>query len=106
MIEFQYFNDCPNASTTLNNLKTLIKKNVININEVKIVEIESPEDAAKLNFQGSPTILINGIDIYTGEIPDNTNFSCRYYLFDGKRTGIMSEEYIKLKYEQYKIKQK
>lgn len=104
MVEFQYFDGCPNSETTLNNLKELIEENIIDIKEVKITEVNSPEEADKLNFQGSPTILINGIDIYSGEIPKLSNFSCRYYVFEGKRTGIISKEYIKYKYEQYKIK--
>ncbi|TGK07410.1 thioredoxin family protein [Leptospira semungkisensis] len=104
MIEFQYFDGCPNSEATLNNLKNLIKENIIDIREVKIVEVKNPEEADKLNFQGSPTILINGIDIYTGMVPETSNFSCRSYVFEGERTGVISEEYIKYKYEQYKVK--
>lgn len=70
--------------------------------EVKITEVKSPEEADKVHFQGSPTILINGIDIYSGEIPKLSSFSCRSYVFDGKRTGVISKEYIKIKYKQYK----
>ncbi len=101
MIEFQFFEGCPNSTKTLENLKELVSENVIPESSIRIVEIVSPEEAEKLNFQGSPTILVNGIDIYNGEIPKSSSFSCRSYVFEGKRTGILSKEFIRNKYEEF-----
>ncbi len=98
MIEFQFFDGCPNATQTLKNLKELIKENIINDRDLKITEIKEADEAVKLNFQGSPTILINGIDIYSNEIPKNSNYSCLVYLIEGIRTGILSKDFIRNKY--------
>lgn len=106
MIEFQFFEGCPNSEKTLGNLRELVKEELFEENQVRITEILSPEDAEQLNFQGSPTILIDGVDIYNGKVPDSSSFSCRSYVFDGKRTGILSKEFIKAKFLEFGNKQK
>ena len=49
--------------------------------EFKIKEtlIESNEEAKKLNFRGSPTILINNEDLEDFHAPDHPSLTCRYY---------------------------
>jgi len=59
------------------------------------------ESATQYNFQGSPTILVNGIDIYTNTIPDSVHFTCRIYEFENKKTGIIPKDYIKQKLHHY-----
>lgn len=98
IVEFQFFEGCPNSDATLKNLLELVSENIIEENEVKITEIKNPEDAEKLSFQGSPTILMNSIDIYNGKQPSGSSYSCRSYIFEGKRTGVLSKEYIQKKY--------
>ena len=68
MIEFQYFESCPNAQETLKNLLSLKEEGFIT-EDIKMINVESPEKAKDLNFQGSPTILYNGYDMYTLEEP-------------------------------------
>ena len=97
MVEFQFFEGCPNSEQTLANLNELIREHFIEKSDVTIVEILDPEESERLNFQGSPTILVDGIDIYSGLTPKSSSFSCRTYTFDGKRTGILSKEFIKNK---------
>jgi hypothetical protein len=94
MIEFQYFDGCPNAALTLEHLNEALKS--INMSEASLVltEVPSPEMAEQLHFQGSPTILIDGIDIYTGRKPDSTNYTCRIYSFSGEKTGIIPKTFI------------
>ena len=95
MIEFQYFEGCPNSVGTLANIKALIRDGFINKEEVKIVEATDPDSAEELNFQGSPTILVNGIDIYTERTPANYSYSCRIYDIDNCKTGVLTKEYIR-----------
>ncbi|MGA2507497.1 MAG: alkylmercury lyase [Chitinispirillaceae bacterium] len=97
MIEFQYFNGCPNSAETLNNLKELIEEGMISEREVIISEIPDIASAEKYNFQGSPTILIDGMDIYTEKRPTGFNYTCRVYEFNGKKTGILPKKYIEEK---------
>ncbi|MGC9119895.1 MAG: alkylmercury lyase [Sulfurihydrogenibium sp.] len=99
MVEFQYFEGCPNAKQTLENLLSLVKEGFLKEDEIKIVKVDSVEDAQNLNFQGSPSILYNGIDIYTLEKPSGFTYNCRTYILEGKLTGILPKEFIKERIE-------
>jgi hypothetical protein len=102
MIVFQYFEGCPNAKATLENLSEVRGDLSISDNGISIVEVPDIESAEKNRFQGSPTILVNGIDIYTDSEPVGHNYSCRVYSFGGKQTGIIPKEFIKEKILQHK----
>jgi hypothetical protein len=93
MIEFQYFDGCPNAAETLENLKGLMAQGLIK-ESLYITEIKGIEEAEGVKFQGSPTILLDGKDIYTGKEPKGYNYTCRIYTFDGEQTGVLSAERI------------
>jgi len=93
MLEFQYFEGCPNANETLDNLKALLDEGIIPGN-LKITEIKDISEAEVLNFQGSPTVLFDGKDIYTGSAPSSYNYTCRVYRIEGKQTGVMSKEFM------------
>ncbi|PMP77261.1 MAG: alkylmercury lyase [Sulfurihydrogenibium sp.] len=102
MVEFQYFEGCPNAKQTLDNLLSLVNDGFLKEDEIKIVKVDSVEDAQNLNFQGSPSILYNGIDIYTLEKPSGFTYNCRTYFLEGKLTGILPKEFIKERIEKLK----
>jgi hypothetical protein len=99
MIEFQYFNGCPHATKTLQNLREVLAEMGIGENELHIIDVPSPESAQKMKFQGSPSILVDGVDIYTGAEPEGFSYSCRVYEFDGGRTGVIPREFIRRKLE-------
>jgi hypothetical protein len=101
MIEFQYFDGCPNAKATLNNLMEVGGELRIDENDIRIIQVPNIESAEKNGFQGSPTILVNGVDIYTDSEPFGYNYSCRIYSFDGEQTGIIPKEYIRQKIKNY-----
>jgi len=93
MIEFQYFDGCPNAAETLRNLVEVLAEEGIeqDLKETKILDIS---EAEKLNFQGSPTVLFNGIDIYTENEPVSYSYTCRMYVIEGIRTGVLPKNFI------------
>lgn len=101
MIQFQYFEGCPNAKESLAHLVQMQQELGIDEQEIEIVEVPDAETSERLHFQGSPTILINGIDIYTGESPTDSIYSCRVYTFDGKKTGIIPASFIRQKLATY-----
>ena len=94
MITFQYFKDCPHSAETLRNLLELAKDNQIPENEVHVIEVPDPASAEEHQFQGSPTILVDGVDIVTLKKPEGFNYACRIYEFNGTRTGVIPKEYI------------
>ena len=41
--------------------------------------VDTPEKAELHKFRGSPTVLINGIDLEGLPEPESGNLACRYY---------------------------
>jgi len=101
MIEFQFFDGCPNADDTLQNLREAMMEQHITTDHLKVTEIPDIESAKRLNFQGSPTILVQGKDITTGELPTGFSYSCRIYMFEGEQTGCIPKEIIAAKLEKF-----
>jgi hypothetical protein len=95
LIEFQYFEGCPNSAATLENLMALVAEGIVDKAEVKIVEVPDAEAAERLHFQGSPSILVDGIDIHTGEKPSSSSYTCRIYSIEGKRSGILGKDFLR-----------
>jgi len=95
VITFQYFDGCPNARVTLDNLLEVTKELGTAETDIQIVKVPDPAQAEVQRFQGSPTILVDGRDITTGEVPDGFSYTCRVYSFGGKATGVIPKEFIR-----------
>ncbi len=95
-IEFLYFEGCPNHEIALANLKESLNETGIKA-EIKIIDVESPEDALKYRFLGSPSIRINDTDLEIVE-DDSTEYSmrCRRYKNGDIMEGFPSKELIKI----------
>ena len=63
MIEFQFFEGCPNAAETLRNLEVLSEEGLFPKSDLKITNVRGLDRAEELRFQGSPTVLVDGIDV-------------------------------------------
>lgn len=89
-IEVLYFDGCPNYSPTVDRLRTVLAREML---QVKVIEIEvrDESDARELKFFGSPTIRVNGLDIEASSRQvSETGFACRCY-----PGGLPSEEMIR-----------
>ena len=62
---------------------------------LKISVVPDIDTTKRLNFQGSLSVLANGIDIYTGKEPIGFSYGCRIYEFDGQQTGVIPMAFIK-----------
>jgi hypothetical protein len=77
-VRLLYFDDCPNwrlAEARLNEALALIDE------ERPVVTyqlVNTPEDAERSGFRGSPTILVNGADPFAAP-DDPVGLSCRLY---------------------------
>ena len=78
-IEILYITGCPNYSPSLARLRKVLRQEGVS---AELSEIEVKDDAAAraLNFVGSPTIRVNGLDIEV-ESRDVSEpaFACRRY---------------------------
>jgi hypothetical protein len=94
MIEFQFFNECPNADATLANLRAVMLDLGIPGGKLSISVVPDLDSAKRLNIQGSPSILVNRKDIYTREEPTGFGYACRLYEFDREKTGVIPLDFI------------
>lgn len=88
-IEIRYFDDCPNWRSADAVLAALIGQLGIEA-RVTYTKVESPEEAERLGFQGSPTVLIDGEDPWaSADAP--VGLSCRVYRTESGFSGTPSE---------------
>ena len=76
-ITIQYFDDCPNWKDVDRDLRTLLSKSGRDA-ELRLKRIESHDDAIRLGFRGSPTVLIDGHDPFADSSAP-IGLSCRIY---------------------------
>ena len=71
-----YFDRCPNREETDSHLRVLAEESPDMV--ITRVRVESPEDADRVGFRGSPSVLIDGTDPFSD--PDApVGLSCRPY---------------------------
>ncbi len=76
-IELLYFDGCPSWQAALENLHTALAKAGID-DPVELVRVESDEEALRQRFQGSPTIRVDGLDLFPAG-HDSYALGCRVY---------------------------
>lgn len=93
-ITFLYWEECQSHDEALNRLRKVLDKDGMDA-QIEIIRVQSDEEAKKLRFTGSPTILVEGKDI---QPPTNTHYAmaCRaYHLEDGRISPLPSEAMIR-----------
>ena len=75
-ITLLYFTDCPNWKTADERLRSLADER----GDLTLTHrlVESPEEAERVKFRGSPSIHVNGVDLFA-EPRSAVGWSCRRY---------------------------
>ena len=75
-ITLLYFDDCPNWHEAEAHLLDLAATRP----DLRIVRqiVDTPEDAERLAFRGSPSIVVDGVDLFAAA-DDPVGLSCRVY---------------------------
>jgi len=76
-IEVLYFSGCPSWAQTTKDINIVLDELGI-IAVIALIKVASDEDAKKHKFPGSPTIRINGQDLFPVDQP-NFSLQCRVY---------------------------
>lgn len=91
-ITLQYFDGCPNWKVTDDRLMTLAveRPDVVLTRQV----VDTVEEAERVGFHGSPTILINGADVFAaaGAL---VGLACRRYMTPEGAAGSPSIEQLR-----------
>lgn len=75
-VTLQYFDDCPNWRIAAQHLSTLADE--FDDLRLELQVIDTPDDAERYRFRGSPSILVDGVDPFAGP-DDPIGLSCRVY---------------------------
>lgn len=75
-IILQYFNGCPNWEVLDQRLAEVVNDR----SDDRVIRqlVETPEDAVRLGFHGSPTVLVDGIDPFADE-RTHVGLACRMF---------------------------
>jgi len=87
-ITLRYFTGCPNWRTTDRRLRTALDEAGLAA-EIALETVETPDDAARLGFRGSPTVLIEGRDPFA-DVEAPVGLACRIYLTESGPQGAPS----------------
>jgi hypothetical protein len=77
-VEVLYFDGCPTYETAARTLRAVLAEAGIET-EVELVAINSDEEARRLRFPGSPTIRVDGRDLFPSPEREDWRLGCRVY---------------------------
>lgn len=73
-----YFEGCPSWRVTVDRLHTAVAAAGRSGTVVELVRVESAAEAAAAGFAGSPTVLVDGEDLFPGAA-ETDELACRLY---------------------------
>lgn len=77
-IEILYLVDCPNHEPALTLLMDVMRAERVTL-PIKLIQVETADEARQLDFHGSPTIRIDGADVVPVPAGTEPALSCRVY---------------------------
>ena len=77
-IEILHFDGCPTYRATENTLRQVLAEEGMQA-DIELVAVNSDEDARRLLFPGSPTIRVEGRDLFPTPERENWRLVCRGY---------------------------
>ena len=77
-IEILYFDGCPTYAAAEETLRGVLDERGADA-EVTLVAVNTDEEARRLQFPGSPTIRVNGRDLFPTAKREDWRLGCRVY---------------------------
>ena len=94
-IELLYFDGCPNDEAFMPRLRMLLGRAAGVDEEVRLVHVESEDEARAVGFLGSPSLRVNGRDVEAGAAErSDFGLKCRLYQTSGGLSGIPPDELV------------
>jgi hypothetical protein len=96
-IELLYFDGCPSHAELLPRLRELLANQGIG-EEIELRRVETPEEAERERFLGSPTVRIDGEDVDpSAKDRDDFGLECRLYRTEEGLVRTPPESWIRAK---------
>jgi len=94
-IEVLFIEGCPGLSSITDSLTDIIAESAVDA-DITLILIETPEDAGRMQFTGSPTVRINGKDIDSNmKTIKDYGLRSRHYYVNGKKLDYPSKSMIR-----------
>ena len=94
-ISIYFIEGCPGLSSITDNIKEVIAEEAVDA-DISLFLIETLEDARRLQFTGSPTVRINGMDIGSNmKAIKDYGLRSRHYYVNGKKLNYPSKGMIR-----------
>jgi hypothetical protein len=77
-IELLYFDGCPSYLVAEERLRNVLRERGLDV-YIEMVRVETDEEALRLGFPGSPTIRVDGTDIFPTAEERGGALGCRVY---------------------------
>jgi hypothetical protein len=77
-VEVLYFDGCPTYETATKTLREVLAEEGLET-EVQLVAVKSDDEAGRLRFPGSPTIRVDGEDLFPARKREDWGLGCRVY---------------------------
>jgi hypothetical protein len=77
-VVLQYFEGCPGWQTATDRLLEALRLAGMGKLEIQLQKVATPEEADRIGFGGSPTILFDGVDLFADASP-SVGYACRLY---------------------------
>jgi hypothetical protein len=78
-LELLWWEGCPSTERALAELREVLRDLGLGEAEVRTREIETDDEADEVGFRGSPTILIDGVDVAGASQEEPIGLGCRVY---------------------------
>jgi hypothetical protein len=78
-VELLWWEGCPSTEGALTAVREALTDLGLDRVEVRMREVKDDADAAETRFVGSPTILIDGVDLVPAAADEPIGLSCRVY---------------------------
>jgi hypothetical protein len=87
MVQVVHIDDCPNSAVAGERMRAALDAVGLTSVPVEFVLVRTPQDAADVEFAGSPTFLIDGVDVFPLGVR-TTDLACRVYMTESGLAGL------------------
>jgi hypothetical protein len=77
-VEVLYFDGCPTYETATKTLRAVLAEEGVEA-QIELLAVNTDEQARRLRFPGSPTIRVDGRDLFPAPEREDWRLGCRVY---------------------------